>query len=219
MGIEVNKIVVLVLFNEANDEDRLIMPSMKEVVQQVRSGKLNLPADRTLRGLLLYAILEFGYNPLQCDLTKDFDTEQTRQEKEAEAEQKKIAQERATRIDQEVKRLVDLACEEWEFERRQDKKRFSLKVTEMDWPLSPATGCPRAGKTVKFEPLLKQTLRELAEKTVSEHGKRLGLVDVALFLAQFTRPNENWTVFCGQGCSGIGARCNEVLLQLARKNQ
>ena len=199
------------------------MTSMKEIVMQVRSGKLNLPTDKTLRSLVLYSVIELGFNPVQYDFSKDFEEEQGRQEKELAAERERADKERKKRVDELTVHLLDFADEAFEFEVLQTKQRLSVKTLSITWPLPPETKCPKSGKRVETqEPLLSSLLREMAELAISGHHKRNpSAVDVALFLSKHTGPYDKWVVTCGETrCTGItGTRCNEMLLRLVQKNQ
>jgi len=200
------------------------MTSAKEVVQQVRSGKLSLPADRMLRSLVVYALLELGFNPLQRDFAKEFDEENSRQEKEFKSEQERADKERKKRVDELAAHLVDLVDESelFEFKIEQTQQRLGVKATSVIWPLSPETRCPKAGKRIEFENLLVPLLAELAELVISGHYKKNPTVaDCILFLSKHMGSYDKWTITCGETrCIGIqGTRCGELSLRLVQKNQ
>ena len=196
---------------------------MVEIVEWVRQGKLTLPSDRILKSLTLFALTRLDFDPVNRNLAVEFEQEQTKRERTIQAEQEKAAKERRKRIDELAAHFLDLAGEAFEFEVLQTQQRLSVEALSFDWPLSPETKCPKAGKKVEWqEPLLSSLLRELAELVVSGHFKKNpSAVDVALFLSKHTGPYDKWVVTCGETrCTGItGTRCNEMLLRLVQKNQ
>lgn len=192
------------------------MPSLRELEEQHRAGKISLPTDPTLRGLVIFAMSRWNFDPLV--VAKEFNLEIAKRDQQINEEANRLAAERERRVQEEIDVLLSIADKYFEFKLAEPDVTISAKAMSLKWPSR--DGCPMSGQQVGFEPFLYRTVDELARQIAGGNKKRNKVNLIVLLSKIMDTPNMYFQVYCGQpkGCRGFpGERCQLLMLKMVRR--
>jgi len=171
------------------------LTSMKEIEQLVRSGKLVMPGDLTLRNLVLHSILYPGrsFDPT-LNLSADLDSTASEREREMREQQEERLKAKQKELETLSNDFLKLASRNWVFRSAYDGSTVDVDAQKMKWPGSDTIQCPLENCDIEFKSPIIPLLREFAEQVVA--GQRKGdEVQLNLFLQEKTQSSPNLYFF------------------------